>query len=139
MTKDVHVLSPEATIEEAAKKMKDLNVGVLPICADDRLMGTITDRDIILRVVAQSSDCKTTTVKEAMSSPIVYCFENQDVEEAARVMEVKQIRRLVVLNENKRLVGIFSLGDLAVKTGREELSGEVLEKVSEPVRNQAAA
>ena len=108
-------------------------VGSLPVCENDRLVGMLTDRDIVVRAIADGCDTKTTTAREIMTPDIVYCFEDQDVQEAARLMEQNQIRRLVVLNRDKRLVGIVSLGDLAVETGDEHLTGKTLEKVSEPV------
>jgi CBS domain-containing protein len=132
MTRDVEVVHPNATLEEAAEKMKQLNVGPLPVCDGDRLVGMLTDRDVTVRATAAGRDPKTTRVREVMTDEVLYCFEDQDTNEAARVMEDKQIRRLVVLNRDKRLVGIVSLGDLAVATQDDQLSGEVLERVSEP-------
>jgi CBS domain-containing protein len=104
----------------------------LPVCDRDRLVGMLTDRDIAVRAVAEGYDPWTDHVKDAMTPDIVYCFEDQDVKEAAQLMKEKQIRRLVVLNRDKRLVGIVSLGDLAVDTGDEKLAGETLEQISEP-------
>jgi CBS domain-containing protein len=134
MTKGAECVRPANSLVEAAQKMKNLDVGPLPVCGDnDRLVGMITDRDITVRAVAEACDPRTTTVKDVMTPDVVYCFEDQDVEEAARLMKEHQIRRLVVLNRDKRLVGIVSLGDLAVETGDEKLAGETLEQVSEPV------
>jgi CBS domain-containing protein len=92
----------------------------------------LTDRDIAVRAVAEGRDPKTARVRDAMTPEVVYCFEDQDIQEAARLMKDKQIRRLVVLDRDKRLAGILSLGDLAVDTGDEKLAGETLERVSEP-------
>ena len=105
---------------------------MLPVCDGDRLVGVITDRDITVRGVAQGCDPKTARVQEVMTPEVIYCFDDEDVKEAAKKMEEKQVRRLPVLNREKRLVGIVSLGDLAVRTGKEELAGEVLERVSKP-------
>lgn len=121
MTPEVQVISPDTPIQEAAQKMKQLDVGMLPVCEDDRLIGSLTDRDIAIRVVAGGNDPKTTKARAAMTAPLVYCFEDDAVEDAARIMEVKQIRRLVVLNREKQLVGIVSLGDFAVKAGRDSI------------------
>jgi len=133
MTKGAECVKPSSSLQEAAQKMKDLDVGPLPVCGDnDRLVGLITDRDITVRAVAEGCDITTTTVKEVMTPDILYCFENQDVQEAASQMKDNQVRRLVVLNEDKRLVGIVSLGDLAVETGDRNLAGDILEKVSLP-------
>jgi CBS domain-containing protein len=132
MTRGVECVSPDATLQEAARKMKDLDVGPLPICDNDRLAGMVTDRDITVRAVAEGKDPRNTPVREVMTPGINYCFEDDDVASAARQMKEKQIRRLVVLNREKRLVGIVSLGDLAVETGDDHLSGETLERVSQP-------
>ena len=134
MTRDVEVVHPNATLEEAARKMDDLNVGPLPVCDGDRLVGMITDRDIAVRATAGGRDPKATRVQDAMTRDVVYGFEDQDVREAARIMEEQQIRRLVILNRDKRLVGIVSLGDLAVDAGDDRQTGEILERVSEPAR-----
>ncbi len=132
MTTSVEVVHPDATLQEAAQKMKDLDVGPVPVCDGERLVGMLTDRDIAIRSTAEGRDPKTTPVREAMTPEVVYCFEDQSVEEAARLMEEKQLRRLVVLNRDKKLVGIVSLGDVATSTGDERLSGEILKQVSEP-------
>jgi CBS domain-containing protein len=132
MTPGVEVIHPRSTVAEAAEKMKDLDVGILPVCDGDRLMGMLTDRDIVVRIIADQRDPKQTTVIDAMTPQVAYCFEDEDVQEAAMLMVDKQIRRLPVLNRDKRLVGIVSLGDLAVQTKNTQLSGEVLEYVSEP-------
>ena len=133
MTSGVECITPDATLREAAQKMKELDVGPLPICGiDDRLAGMITDRDITVRAVAAGLNPNTTKARDVMTPNIIYCYEDQDISDAAHMMEQNQIRRLVVLNRDKRLVGILSLGDLAVDTGDEELAGHTLEAVSEP-------
>ena len=132
ITHDPQVIRPETALIEAAQKMKSLDIGMLPVCDGDRLVGVITDRDITVRGVAQGYDPKTARVQEVMTPEVIYCFDDEDVKEAAKKMEEKQLRRLPVLNREKRLVGIVSLGDLAVRTGKEKLAGEVLERVSEP-------
>ena len=132
ITHDPQVIRPETALIEAAQKMKSLDIGMLPVCDGDRLVGVITDRDITVRGVAQGSDPKTARVQEVMTPEVIYCFDDEDVKEAAKKMEEKQVRRLPVLNREKRLVGIVSLGDLAVRTGKEKLAGEVFERVSKP-------
>jgi CBS domain-containing protein len=133
MTRGAECARPTDSIAQAAERMRDLDVGSLPVCGDDgRLVGMITDRDITVRATAGACDPCGTCVSDAMTPKIIYCFEDQDVQEAAQLMEGNQVRRLVVLNRDKRLVGIVSLGDLAVKTGDERLSAEALEQVSEP-------
>jgi CBS domain-containing protein len=132
MTRGAECISPDATLQEAARKMKSLDVGALPICDNDRLSGMITDRDIAIRAVAEGRDSRTTRVRDAMTQGITYCFEDDDVSEAARLMREKQVRHLVVLAHDKRLAGIVSLGDLAVETHDEHLAGKTLEEVSQP-------
>jgi len=132
MTRHVEVVGPEATLREAAAKMADLDVGAMPVCDGDRLVGILTDRDIAIRAVARGSD-PSTPVREIMTSTIRYCFEDEPIERALETMTKRKIRRLPILDREKRLMGIVALGDLAVDadTGR---AGEVLERVSEPAR-----
>ena len=132
MTRDVEVVHPNSTIKEAAEKMQTLDVGPMPVCDGSRLVGILTDRDITVRATASGLDPGTARVAEVMTPDVVYAFEDQDHEEAARLMEQHQIRRLIVLDRDKRLVGIVSLGDLATTTSDETLSGEVVTRVSEP-------
>jgi CBS domain-containing protein len=132
MTKRAECIPPHATLQEAADRMKKLDVGSLPVCDNNRLVGMITDRDIAVRSVSDGFDPRTDLVREVMTPEVVYCFEDQDVTEAAKLMKEKQIRRLAVLNRQKRLTGIVSLGDLAVEAGNEQLAGETLEGISEP-------
>lgn len=132
MTEGVRCIAPETTLQEAAKQMRDLDVGPLPICDQDRLAGVLTDRDITVRAVAEGRDPTTTPVREVMTTDVSYCFDDDDVEACARLMKEKQIRRVLVLDRGKRLVGIVSLGDLALEGRDEELSAETLEAVSQP-------
>jgi CBS domain-containing protein len=132
MTPHVEVIAPEASIYEAAQKMSHLEIGPLPVCEGERLVGMLTDRDITVRAVAAGRDPVTTLVREVMTPDLIYGFEDQDLEDATRLMEQYQIRRLPVLNRAKQLVGIVALGDLAVHPGQQPLAGEVLAQVSEP-------
>ena len=135
MTPGVECVKPDDSIARAAQRMRELDVGVLPVCGDnDRLAGMVTDRDITVRATAEARDPSATCVKDVMTPDVVYCFDDQLVADAARLMEEKKVRRLVVLNHNKRLVGIVSIGDLAVKYRDDELTGEALEQVSEPAQ-----
>jgi CBS domain-containing protein len=136
MTPHVGVIDPEASVQEAAQKMKGLDVGPLPVCTGERLEGMLTDRDITVRAVAEGRDPRITKVQEVMTTEVIYAFEDQDVAEAARLMEQHQIRRVVVLNRDKRLVGIVSLGDVAVHAGNVRQAGQTLERVSEPAEPQ---
>jgi CBS domain-containing protein len=132
MTHGVDVIHPNATLQEAAQQLRRLDVGPLPVCDGERLVGMLTDRDITVRATAEGRDPKTTKVQDVMTCEVIYAFEHQGITEAARLMEEHQIRRLVVLSRDKRLVGIVSLGDLAVHTDNQRLAGEVVERVSEP-------
>jgi CBS domain-containing protein len=136
MTPHAKCIGPESTLVDAARQMRELDVGSLPICENDRLAGIVTDRDLALRGIGEALDPKLTPVRAVMSPGIVYIFADQDVEEAARLMEVKQIRRLPVLNRDKRLVGIVSLGDLAVDANT-ALSAETLKEISQPVHHNS--
>lgn len=131
MTKGAECTRSDATLQEAASRMKELDVGSLPVCDNDRLQGMLTDRDIILRSVAEGHDPAKHRVREAMTEEIFYAFEDQDVDDVTRIMKEKQVRRVPVLSRDKRLVGIVSLGDLAVQTENGE-AGEALERISEP-------
>jgi CBS domain-containing protein len=133
MTRDVEVIGSNAPLKEAAAKMETLDVGLIPVCDGDELKGTLTDRDITVRATAKGRNPSKTKVSDIMSKEeIAYCFEDQEIEEAMSLMEARQIRRLPILNREKRLVGIVSLGDLAVHTGQNELLGETLKEVSRP-------
>ena len=134
MTPHVECLKPDDSLAHAAQRMRDLDVGSLPICGmNERLTGIITDRDITVRGTAAGCDPETTRVADIMTQGITYCSVDDSLDEAASLMEEKQIRRLAVLDGNKRLVGIVSLGDLAVKGNDAALSAEALEQISEPV------
>jgi len=132
MTPQAEVISPDATTEEAASLMKTLDIGVLPVCDEEGLVGVLTDRDLVVRVLAATRDPKAMLVGEAMTPSVVYCFEDDDVEQAAAVMAGQQIRRLPVLDKNRKLVGIVSVGDIAVHAQDPQLTGKVLEDVSQP-------
>ena len=132
MTTDVEVIDSNAPLTEAAAKMKTLDVGLLPICDGDKLKGTLTDRDITVRGIAEGFDPSDTKVSDIMSTDIAYCFEDEEIDKALSLMEDRQIRRLPVLDREKRLVGIVSLGDLAVHAGQKERLGETLKEVSQP-------
>jgi CBS domain-containing protein len=139
MSTDVRICAPEDTIQEAARTMKDVDTGAIPVGENDRLVGMITDRDIAIRAVAAGRG-PDTKVREAMSSDICYCFEDEDVTDVALQMADLQVRRLPVLNRDKRLVGIISLGDIAV-TSDGDTSGAALSGVSQSggQHNQASA
>jgi nucleotide-binding universal stress UspA family protein/CBS domain-containing protein len=130
MTRHVETVRPDTTLEEAARRMRALDVGMIPVLDVDELVGVITDRDITVRASAAGINPKDGTVSSVMTRDVISCFEDQGVDEAAKRMAAKQVRRLVVLSRTGRLAGIVSLGDLAVDTRDETLAGTALEGVS---------
>lgn len=130
MTRGVEITDPQTTICDAAKMMADCDAGALPVGENDRLVGVITDRDIAIRAVAEGKgpDSK---VRDVMSAEVKYCFEDDDVDEVLRNMGELQVRRLPVLNRDKRLVGIVSLSDLAMN-GASATAGEALSDIARP-------
>ena len=131
MSSDVEVINPNDTLRDAAEKMRSLNVGPLPVCDGQRILGMITDRDIVVRAIALGRDPNTTQVADAMSSGIEYCFDDDNTDGVLRRMKEKQIRRMIVVDRNKKLVGIVSLGDLSGEVSEAKV-GEALEGISEP-------
>ena len=131
MSSDVEVINPNDTLRDAAEKMRSLNVGPLPVCDGERILGMITDRDIVVRAIALGRDPNTTQVADAMSSGIEYCFDDDNVDDVLRQMRVKQIRRMIVVDRSKKLVGIVALGDLSGEVSEQKV-GETLEGISEP-------
>jgi CBS domain-containing protein len=137
MTREVDVIPPTASVRDAALKMKELDVGAIPVCDGQKLAGLVTDRDITVRAVAEGRNPSEVRVAEVMSSDIAYCFEDETVEQAANLMESKQIRRLPILDRNKQLTGIISLGDISVRTEgsrQKDLAADALEEISEPAK-----
>jgi CBS domain-containing protein len=132
MTPDVVRVTPEVTLMVAARAMRNLDIGPLPVCEGDRLLGMITDRDITVRATAEGRDPQQTPVSDVMSTDVVCCHEGDDIRAAAKLMQEMQLRRLLVVDDDGRLVGIVSLGDLVLQTGDEVLAGKTLEKVSQP-------
>ncbi|MFL5354221.1 CBS domain-containing protein [Archangium sp.] len=131
MTRDVEVINPNDTLRDAAEKMRSLNVGPLPVCDGQRILGMITDRDIVVRAIAVGKDPNSTQVSDVMSSGIEYCFDDDATEGVLERMRDKQIRRMIVVDRNKKLVGIIALGDLAGEVSESKV-GEALEGISEP-------
>ncbi len=130
MSTMVDVARPDSTAQQAAQMMRDLNVGSLPVCDGTHLLGMITDRDIAVRMVANGRDPNNTLAEEIMTPGVVYCFDDDDVKEVAKQMASNQIRRIPVLDHEKQMVGIVSIGDLAVETGKDSMTGKTLEKIS---------
>lgn len=132
MTTGVKLINPDMTLREAAGLMREQDTGFLPVGENDRLVGSLTDRDIAVRAVCEGKDPNTAKVRDTMSEHIVYCFDDQDTREAANLMGEKQIRRLAVLNHDKRLVGVLSLGDITERARDEGAAEQALGKVSHP-------
>ena len=131
MTKETRSVSPDTPVIEVAGLMRLHDIGVVPVLDGQKVVGMLTDRDIVIQVVADGDDPRTTTVGEVMSNGSISVFDDQDVDEAVELMQKYQVRRLPVLDRASKLVGIVSLGDIAVDV-HAGLSGKVLKDVSEP-------
>lgn len=130
MTRDVRIANPGQTIRDAARAMAEIDAGAMPVSDGDRLVGMITDRDIAIRAVAAGKG-PDTPVREVMSADVKYCFEDEELDHVAKNMADIQVRRLPVVNREKRLVGIVALGDIALNEDS-ETTGETTADVSKP-------
>jgi CBS domain-containing protein len=130
MHPDVQIAHPNMTIRDAARRMRGDNIGALPVGENDRLIGMVTDRDIVVRVIAEDRSPGDTTVRQAMSEGVYYCFDDDDVAQAAQVMARHQVRRLAVVDRSKRLVGVVALADLGRFEGA--AAQGALKGISEP-------
>jgi CBS domain-containing protein len=131
MSRNVHIIKPDSTLRDAALEMSKIDAGILPVSDGDRLIGVVTDRDIAIRGVGQGLG-PDAHVADIMSHDVKYCFEDQDVDEVADNMAEVQVRRLPVVGRDKRLVGILSLGDLAISRGGALPAGEALRGIARP-------
>ena len=131
MSQNVQVISPDETIREAAQQMLKGNFGMMPVGENDRMIGTISDRDITIRAVADGKDSDT-KVREVMTQGIYWAYEDDSVAKVAKLMSEHQIRRLPIVNADKRLVGIVALGDFAVDSADIGVAGEALADISQP-------
>ncbi len=131
MSPDVQFVSPDTRIDEAARKMRDGDFGMLPVAENDRMIGAISDRDIVVRAIAKGLGADT-KVSEVMSNGIAWAYEDDSVEQAAKIMSEHQVRRLPVVNRAKRLVGIVALGDFAVQSGEIRPAAQALTEISRP-------
>jgi len=131
MTKDVRMTRPDQKIRDAALLMAELDIGVLPVEENDRLVGMITDRDIVVRAVADGRG-PDTPIRDVMTREVLYCFDDQTVDEVSQNMADIRVRRLPVMNRQKRLVGILSLGDLALSDQAVDEAGEALGGICRP-------
>jgi CBS domain-containing protein len=133
MSRDVVIVSPSDSLQMVAQKMAEIDSGIMPVGEKDRLVGIVTDRDIVLRAVAKGKTPGKSTARDVMSPDIKYCYEDETLEDAARNMSTLQVKRLPILNREKRLVGIVSLGDLAMEPEADEQSKDALVGISQPV------
>jgi len=136
MTTEVKLAHKGWTVLEAAQVMSDADVGGMPIVEDDDIVGFVTDRDIVLRAVAQGLDLRNTTVADVMTKNVVKLKSDQDVSEAARIMREKKVRRMIVTDSDDKIAGILSLGDLAERSGAEVDTGKVLGEISAAQPNE---
>ena len=131
MSRDVKVISPDMSIREAAMEMRDGDFGMLPVGENDRMIGTISDRDTAIRAVADGKDTGT-KVRDVMSEGVAWAYEDDSVDDAAKIMSERQVRRLPVVNRGKRLVGIVALGDFAVESSEIQPAAQALSGISKP-------
>lgn len=134
MTKNPKVIPANASVRDAARLMKEIDTGALPVMQNNQVIGMVTDRDIVLRSTAEGRNPNEEKVDDVMTHEFIFCYEDQDVKDAAKMMQDKQIRRLPVVDHDKQLVGIISLGDLSVDAGNDKLSGKTLEDISKPAK-----
>ncbi len=128
MSRDVHVVSPDDSLQDAAKQMRSHDVGFLPVCDGQKLVGTVTDRDIAIQAVAEGKDPKKTKIKDLGNREVCWCYDDQSPDDAAKMMKDKEVRRVMVIDrDSKQLVGVVSVGDLATKSSS-KASGSVMEK-----------
>jgi CBS domain-containing protein len=129
MHQGVEWVAPNTSVAALAKKMLEGDIGAIPVSENDRLVGMVTDRDIVIRAFANGKDVSMLTATDVMTSGVTYCRDTEDVNDAVRIMESKQIRRLPVINENKRMVGMLSLGDISHAATR-DTAAEMMKAVS---------
>src|SRR5687768_13156166 len=130
MSSDVERITQDTTLQDAAQRMKTRDVGFLPVCEGDRVLGTLTDRDIIIRGVARGVDVRQTSAKDVMSKDVFYCYVDEDIEDVAEAMSEKQVRRMIIMDHDERIVGVVSLGDIAKADTDEQVSADTLRNVS---------
>jgi CBS domain-containing protein len=131
MTRNVDCVSPSLKISLAAEKMLAEDIGFLPICEHNKVVGTVTDRDITIRSVAQGRDPRLAPVSEIMTSTVFHCYEDDDVETVAKTMEDDAVRRMLIFDRDENLVGVVSLGDIARAKGESGIAGEALSGIAE--------
>jgi len=132
MTKGIETVRWDEMISQAAQKMRSLGIGSLPVEQENQIVGIISKKDIVYRCVAEGGDPDSMTVSEIMTTELATCWEDESIEDAAKILEEKQLHRLLVMSDENEPIGMISLGDLAVKAHDEHLAWEILERISEP-------
>jgi CBS domain-containing protein len=130
MTGQIETISPDSTLEQAARKMCLHAIGILPVVDEDIILGVVTDRDMVMRGLAEGRPTHLTVIRQVMTPTALTCYEDQSITEVSKLMEKNMVRRLLVLDRNEKLVGLVSLTDLALKVPNEKVSGHVLSKIS---------
>jgi CBS domain-containing protein len=131
MTSNVDIIYPNTSITEAAKLMAKNDYGFLPVCDGKKLRGVITDRDIVVKVIAENKSPGESKAEEVMTDKVIYCYENDELEEISKLMKQEQIRRLVVLDNDKKLAGVISIGDIVTKNDEQEVNSDLIKDISE--------
>ena len=138
MTPSVECISPETPLRDAAQKMRALDVGFLPVQEDSRLVGTLTDRDIVVRAIADGKDVEYCKTREIMTPEAFWCYDDQSVDEVADYMAEKAVRRVLILDRAKHLAGVVSIGDLARTGGEQQKAGETVKEIAQAPTAEAA-
>ncbi len=131
MSRNLECIEPDTSIKDAAEKMRALDVGFLPVCEDNQVLGTLTDRDITIRHVADGQNPYRVKARDIMTPDALYCFEDEEIEEVGRYMQEHEIRRVLIFDRSRQLVGVVSLGDLSKAAGEQQLAGETLKEIAE--------
>lgn len=131
MTTNFHVIPHNATIQQAAKMMRDHDIGLLPVTDNDKMIGTVTDRDVVVRIIANGGDTSSIPVSQAMTAHLIYTYEDRDVNEAISIMQEKQVRRLIVVNQAEQVVGLVSLSDITRADSADEMVAEMLHELAD--------
>ena len=131
MSRNVECIEPDTSIKDAAEKMRSIDVGFLPVCEDGHIIGTLTDRDITIRHVADGQNPYRVKARDILTPNVFYCFEDQDIEEVGRYMQQHEVRRVLIFDLTEQLVGIVSLGDISKAVGEQHLAGETLKEIAE--------
>jgi len=131
MSRNVECIEPDTSIKDAAEKMRSIDVGFLPVCEDGHIIGTLTDRDITIRHVADGQNPYRVKARDILTPNVFYCFEDQDIDEVGRYMQQEEVRRILIFDHTEQLVGIVSLWDISKAAGEAHLAGETLKEIAE--------